>query len=630
MRLFPHRTWLLAPLAALCLLAPSFATPVLADPPAGCGGGGSVLGGTFFVTASCQSSQRTVTGANLSSGSTSYWNAPSLPPLACLSGPPSRPANCTGMNGEYCDSRTVGNPGSAGFIDQNHYDYIRVVHANATTYTLASTSAPGPLAGQANQAEVNAIHSGAALAVESTGDAGGDPSIDNRIQIYITGGYVYYIWQQRGDTWAGGAVSTPNRSWVNTGYSRAPYFGYSPSSSSAASGGWGGASNPPSYSTTTPIAFTLSRLFYPTVTYGAGNTYPDSYSTTFNVSTWYVNLGYASNGDQLRSYHYSSTYTRSDTFYLSTGYVFGVWLNAALGRVTTTSIFSSTTAQEYEISSWNPISSPTCQNNGSWTLATNSPTGENAWASPDFYVFQTAWRISAPGVIRTSPWISQAAAEASIGPGSFSQTTQNDPRLQVLDTSYPYIISGLTLKTDACPGGCPWNGATKIVAQATAWSQPDANGVSYLVSYYAVAGLMGTKWDFGDPSMTATSAGDGAINLLSLGGAHTPAKIGSFYARAYEYYGIGIFQVYWDTTQQRVVVQQINTAATSGYDGSKCPTDLRSWERPAGSNFCIAAPANPTLPNGQPSNGIPDKLVGGVATGGLPYSVGQIQSVPGN
>jgi hypothetical protein len=142
---------------------------------------------------------------------------------------------------------------------------------------------------------------------------------------------------------------------------------------------------------------------------------------------------------------------------------------------------------------------------------------------------------------------------------------------------------------------------------------------------------MGTKWDFGDPAITAASPGDSTINLLSLNASHTPKKIGSYYVRAYEYFGIGVFQVYWDTTQQKVITQQINTAATtSGYDGSSCPTDLRPQDRPGGSTFCVAAPANPTLPNRQPSGGLPDKLVNGVATGGLPYSVGQIQSVPGS
>ena len=605
MRFLPRKSWLLSPLLALGLLLPAFATPASAavNP---CTAGGFITvypsGNVGGVALAIQCQQNFVSTTNVIGSSSSQIFYTSTPP-----------ANAS-WNNTYC-------AGSSNGIDRTVWDPIAVTRSG-NTYTLKSTASPvtspdGPQKyewayGQEGAPTINQMATKSPLTIEATGDSSGDPSTDSRVENYIVSGAIYYKWNLTGETWQNGADPINNYAyhWVYS-YSDAPFQW---TTAGPAFNSWvvlRGTAAPPTY--TSPVTITTQTIVARTGTS----------KTVVTKKNWYVITYSLSIGRAATFVNSIRTDYETDA---NAHYTWTRYLASVTPGVRPACVPYSALAEAF----WDPAQS------GVASASEEATT----FLSADPFIFPSAIKISNPASYVAIPasWTSLANLTANVKPGTFSQILGR-PDIQVVGVPFPYAVRSQSYTGGSFSGSCSVTPTStqQCVLGPIAVIDPTTH-IEYFVTLVSDVGLVGVKWDWGDPASTASpqvpTNGDQTIYPPATGlgncsptpfcgPVHTPTRIGNYKINVFEYYGSSIWAYYYDSTQGGLVSVNLGTGLpsyTGCKDASGKPNDPNPSVRPSGASFCLTpTPAAP---------GTPEVLSSGLQTGGYPYNVGQIEGVP--
>ena len=595
------RVALLAPLLVVGLLFPSGALPVDASVSA-CSAGGSItvypsgnVGGVA-LSISCKQNYVATTSIPGATSTQTFWPGP--------------PANAS-WNGAYC-------AGSANGIDQTRWDPISVSRSG-NTYTLHNSSSPYA---PNTRRYISFFPGGAINATEqipsyipATGNAGasgqgfnivlaGDSTADAWMQNAITSGPIYYRWDRTGATWQNGADPINNYAyhWV---------YSY----------------------TDTPFQWTTAGPTFTTWVNNSINVAPPTYTSKATTTTQTI---VARTGT-------SETIVTKKSWYVIT-------YSISVGRANT---LETSTRTDYEtdtnvhytwtryLASVTPGRAPSCQG-GTWNNITGPGPASISSDGPAIWIWPGAIKISSPASYVAIPasWVSLANLTANVKPGTFSQVLGN-PNIQAVGVPFPYAVKNQSYSAGSFSGACSITPAStqQCVLGPLGITDP-TTGVEFFVTLVSDVGLVGVKWDWGDPASTASpqvpTPGDQSLYSPAVGlgncspapfcgPTHTPTRIGNYKINVFEYYGSSIWAYYYDSAQGGVVAVNLGTGLP-GYTGCKdargVANDPNPSVRPSGSSFCLSpTPASP---------GSAEVIANGLQVGGYPYNVGQIEGLPGS
>jgi hypothetical protein len=606
---------LLAPLLALALLAQT-APQVAQAAVTSCTAGGSVTittvtsEGTVSLVISCTGTQLAGSGIPGGASQTNYW--------------PSPPANAS-WNGTYCAGSKTGLDSTAWipvYVTRslsNTYDLIGLPNGprgygsypyGPYYYTLNSSFSVG------NGSTINNIGGSSSSPswadtsytlkdiVEVSGDVNGagsypDAYEDSTAQREIVSGPVYNRQDLTGATWQNGAnpYYTYYTYWGITGYTKTQVL--------VTAGYW---TNMDLLATDWAAGSYTSYYWMDWFGYNRPSIKPTPGATAGAPSAWPAYWKYEINGE-LSSDGYNFTYPATPAW------------RAPVYKTVTTANYGWLVGSTYH-----PGVAPTCRG-GQWnavpylysniTIAAMDAVAALTGVYPDLtdiYLWPGAVKISNPPVTGLIPssWTNLGALKASVTPGTFKQT-YGQYNIQVVGAPFPYAMSGQTYI------GSP------IVKTLTVVTTDPNTGVQFVVTLVSTVGLTGVKWDWGDGTQSLIP---GALGLGVCSPqpptqpwcdpTHTPTHAGNGHVNAWEYYGSDIWEFYWDPTQGGVVSKDLGNGLPAGsYAG--CPSDPNPSYRSGGSDFCLTpTPAAPGTP----------EVVG--LTGGYPYSVGQVEGLPGS
>jgi hypothetical protein len=619
---------LLTPLLTVALLAQTAPMPAQAAVTS-CTAGGSVTvttvtsEGTVSLVISCTGTQLASSGKTGTTSTQTYYNTTPCNTSVVGSGA----GNCTSLNNTYC-------AGSAGALDRTYWMPLTVVRStnnfyqswaqdtsgsifggsgaypgavpyyytvrmagNTTFHNLPGFSAAAAFPGSVINAN-NALSGsdGSPITVFSysdivevnadaygiTGGAVNDPGDDAAAQREILGGPVYNKLNLTGSTWTGGssAYYTYTTTWGITGYTSLKVL--------VTAGYWTNMDL-----TSTDWANGSYTSYYWMDWFGANRptTKPTPGSGAGAPSAWPAYWKYEINGES--SYDgYNFTWPKTPAWVAP---VYTTVKVPIYGWITTATL--------------NKGKLPTCHD-GTWTAQRYLSSTADA---TDDYIWPSAIKISNPPVAGLIPssWTNLGALSSSVVPGSFKQI-YGQYNIQVVGAPFPYAMSGQSYT------GAP------IVKTLTVVTTDPNTGVQFVVTLVGTVGLTGVKWDWGDGTQSLIP---GALGLGSCSPqpptqpwcdpTHTPTHAGNGKVNAWEYYGSDIWEFYYDPVQGGVVSKDLGSG-TSGYLG--CPSDPNPSYRPGGSSFCLTpTPSSPGTPETVP-----------LANGGYPYSVGQVEGLPGS
>lgn len=553
------------------------------NPPANAGWN-STLRNTWY----CAGSTVNGPGSNPTAIYESYWAPVSVKPngsgawfIATLGG----------KQGQWIVTGPLDPPGSYPAAPAGTYYSTRMNPDFIPGNVLAGSTVQGNILGQDYSGVIGTTQVGLSMAVEAKvdapvgGPAPGDASVDATALKNILAGPVYYKWNLIGAKWVGGKnpiaaippVYQDNYGWVKTS-SDAPFT----TSTIAWTTDVRGDTSGPTY--TSPKIKTVRTIVAKTGTSKVVET----------TTTWYT----------ISSYTYDDRGTRTTT--TQTDYTMTQNDNYKWAVVSRTLIKAGVPGVAGV--------APKCMD-GTWStepfikgvITTLEPDGA------DIYLWPLGKWNATPATTNMIPsaWSSLANLAASVAPGTMSQKL-GQPYIQVVGVPFPYGMNGQS-----------YNGAAKQVVVGPMWTPPNSSGVSYWAEVVATVGLTGVKWDWGDGTQSqfwgTGSLGLGVCSPEPCGPQRTPTHVGNGKVRAWEYYDSDVTIFYYDATIGAEVTKDLGpfgTGANGAYQG--CASDPNPAVRPS-SNFClqpnIAAPGSAQLSNG---------------TGGFPYSVGQVEGIPGS